>query len=291
VADRRAALTGSVVVVTGGARGIGRALAAALVQEGARVCIADLDADLVASVAQELGSGSFGVTLDVTDPGSFTAALDEVERRAGPIDVLVNNAGVMPVGRFEDETSLGIQRAFDVNVFGLMHGTGEAIRRMRPRGRGHIVNVASMAGVTALPGAPVYSASKHAVVGFCEALAYDLAGSGIQLSYVLPGMVNTELAAGVKRSRIAGTVEPDVVARAIVRTLRRPRAAVYVPRSMGPLTRMSLLTPRSFGRWVARVSGADRLLTDSLSTAERARYADRITGSAPGADHRRGTAT
>jgi NAD(P)-dependent dehydrogenase (short-subunit alcohol dehydrogenase family) len=275
------------VVVTGGARGIGLALAAALVTEGAQVCIGDLDPELVASAVSDLGGGARGFVLDVTDPTSFTTALDDIERSAGPIDVLVNNAGVMPVGRFEDETALTIQRVFDVNVFGLMHGTGEAIRRMRPRGRGHIINVASMAGVTALPGAPVYSASKHAVVGFCEGLAFDLRGSGIQLSYVLPGMVNTELAAGVKRSWIASTVEPEVVAQAIVATIRRPRNTVFVPRAMGLVTRLTPLTPKSFGRWVARVTGADRLLTDSLSSTERTRYADRIAASAPGADRRR----
>jgi NAD(P)-dependent dehydrogenase (short-subunit alcohol dehydrogenase family) len=281
-------LRGSVVVVTGGARGIGRALAAALVTEGAQVWIGDLDPELVAATARDLGGATRAFALDVTDPEGFTAALDHIERTAGPIDVLVNNAGVMPVGRFEDETPLGIQRIFDVNVFGLMHGTGEAIRRMRPRGRGHIVNVASMAGVTALPGAPAYSASKHAVVGFCEALAYDLRGTGIQLSYILPGMVNTELAAGVKRNPIASTVEPEVVAQAIVGTLRRPRMAVFVPRQMRIATTLAALTPKSFGRWVARISGADHLLTDSLASPERARYAHRITTSTPGADRRRG---
>jgi NAD(P)-dependent dehydrogenase (short-subunit alcohol dehydrogenase family) len=281
-------VAGRIVVITGGARGIGLATARALAGEGARVCIGDLDADLVMSVAAEIGRGAEGFVLDVTDHDGFTAALDGIEHRIGPIDVLINNAGVMPVGSFEAETPESAQRTFDVNVFGLMHGTREAIRRMRPRGRGHIVNVASMAGVTVTPGAATYAASKHAVVGLCESLAWELRGSGIDLSYVLPVLVNTELAAGVKRSFVANTVEPEQVAAGILGALRKPRQAVYVPGYMGPVMWMSGLTPRVVGDWFTRALGADRLLTDSLGSPERTRYAARVAASAPGAAKRRG---
>ena len=119
---------------------------------------------------------------------------------------------------------------------------------MQPRGTGHVVNVASMGGAVAMPGAAAYCASKHAVVGFCEALRWELAGTGIDLSYVLPALVNTELAADVKRTRAANVIEPEDVAAAIVGTLKTPKLAVYVPRSLGPVTRYGVLMPAQAGR-------------------------------------------
>src|SRR6478672_473938 len=174
-------LSGKVVFITGAARGIGRATATALVAEGARVAIGDLDEDLAKHTAKELGGGVFAIRLDVTDHAGFTAVLDEVEREVGPIDILINNAGVMPIGNFEDDSFESAYRQFSVNVFAVMHGTREAIKRMKPRGRGHIVNLASMAGVVPTPGAATYCASKHAVVGLCESLYWELRGTGIDL--------------------------------------------------------------------------------------------------------------
>jgi short-subunit dehydrogenase len=157
---------------------------------------------------------------------------------------------------------------------------------MRPRGHGHIVNVASMAGTVALSGAAVYSASKHAVVGFCDSLAYELRGSGVELSYLLPGMVDTELASGILRSRVAGTIAPEKVAAEIVRVVRHPRRVVYVPRHLG-ISRMTALLPKAAAERIAIATGADRLLTDSLGSPDRQRYAARVAASAPGAETRR----
>lgn len=280
-------LGGKLVFVTGGARGIGRATAAALVAKGARVVIGDLDRELAARTAAELGGGVQAVQLDVTDHRGFTAVLDRVENQLGPIDVLINNAGVMPIGPFEDDTHESAYRQFSINVFALMHGTREAIKRMKPRGRGHIVNVASMAGVVPIPGGATYSASKHAVVGLCESLAWELRGTGIDLSYVLPALVNTELAAGVRRSRAANTIEPEVVAREIVGALERPRLAVYAPRSMGAITKLTGLIPRRLGDKIMTASGSDHLLADSLGDPARLAYEARVAASAPGAEKRR----
>ena len=276
----------SVVFITGAARGIGKATAVALVGEGARVIIADLDGELAAEAAVEVGAER-AIAADVTDHAAFTAALDEAEREVGPLDVLINNAGVMPIGRFADASDEGAYRAFDINVFALMHGTREALRRMTPRGHGHIVNIASMAGVVPIPGGAIYAASKHAVVGFCESLSWELRGSGVDLSYVLPALVNTELSAGMKRTRAANVVEPETVAAGIVGALKSPRLAVYAPRSMGPITKVSGLLPRVVGDKLMTASGSDHLVLDSLGTPGRTAYQQRVDASAPAADARR----
>lgn len=282
---RTRSLRDKLVFLTGGARGIGRATAIALIAEGARVVSADLDGALASRTAVEIGAAS--VQLDVTDHAAFTAALDETERAHGPLDVLVNNAGVMSIGAFADDSDDSAYRQFAINVFAPMHGTREAIRRMAPRGHGHIVNIASMAGVAPIPGAATYSASKHAVVGFCESLYWELRGTGIDLSYVLPSLVNTELAAGMKRTRAANVVEPEVVAAQVVSALRVPRLAVFAPRSMGPITKISGALPRAVGNKLMTASGSDHIVLDSVGTSGRQAYEARVAVSAPAAEERR----
>ena len=145
-------LSGKVAVVTGGARGIGQALARALAREGVVVAIGDLDAAAAEAAAAELGNGSIGLALDVTDRPGFTAFLDEVEQRLGPLDILVNNAGIMHVTPLDEEDDASVTRQLEINLHAVIHGTQEAMRRMRPRNTGHIVNVASLAGRAAAPG-------------------------------------------------------------------------------------------------------------------------------------------
>jgi short-subunit dehydrogenase len=273
------------VFITGGARGIGRATAAALVAEGTLVVIGDLDGALADATAAEFGVRALHV--DVTDHAAFTRALDEVERDVGPLDVLINNAGVMPIGRFAGTDESAAYRTFEINVLALMHGTREAIVRMTPRRAGHIVNVASMAGVVPTPGAAIYSASKHAVVGFCESLWWELRGTGVDLSYLQPTMVNTDLAADIQRTRATNIVEPEAVAAAIVRTLKLPQLAVYVPRSMAGVVKASGLLPRAIGNRIMTATGSDHVVLDSLGGSGRREYEARVAASAPAADARR----
>ena len=284
MAKQGRSLAGKVVFITGAARGIGRATAAALVAEGARVAIGDLDEDLTKRAAKELGADVRGLRLDVTDHPGFTAVLDEVERELGPIDILINNAGIMPVITFEDESEASIRRQFEVNVFAVMHGTREAIKRMKPRQAGHIINLASMAGVVPTPGASTYCASKHAVVGFCESLRWELRGTGVELGYVLPALVKTELASGVKQTRASKAIEPEVVAGEIVKALKKPRPAIFAPREMGKITKVSGLLPRKLGEKIMTATGSDHLLADATATGARAAYEARVAASAPGAD-------
>ncbi|MDP9117035.1 MAG: SDR family oxidoreductase [Actinomycetota bacterium] len=279
-------LTGKVVLITGGARGIGRATAAALVAEGAGVVIGDLDEALTARVAAELGPDVLGLGLDVTDHRAFSATMDSVERDVGPIDVLINNAGIMPVVRFEDETPETTARQLAVNFMASSHGTREAIARMRPRRSGHIVNVASMAGVIPTPGAATYCATKHALVGLTESVWWELRGTGVEISCVLPALVKTELADGIRQTRASRAIGPEVVATEIVKALKRPRLAVYVPRQMGAITKWTGLLPRRVGEKIMTATGSDHLLSDAIDAGGRAAYEMRAAASAPGWDAR-----
>ena len=284
MARQQRSLAGKLVVITGAARGIGYATATALVAEGARVVIADLDQNLAEQAAADLGGGTVGVHVDVTDHVGFTALLDRVESEHGPIDVLINNAGIMPLVAFEDETEESLARQIAVNFSAQWYGTQDAIRRMKPRRRGHIVNVASMAGVVPTPGAATYCATKHAVVGLTESVYWELRGTGIDIGYVLPTLVNTELAAGVRRSRAARIIEPDDVAREIVKALKRPKVAIFVPPSMGAVTRWTGLLPRRVGERLMTGTGSDRLLAEAAASGQRDDYEKRVSESAPGAD-------
>jgi NAD(P)-dependent dehydrogenase (short-subunit alcohol dehydrogenase family) len=283
MAKQNRSLRGKLVFITGAARGIGRATAAQLVDEGARVVIGDLDQDLTEQVARELGGGTVGLHLDVTDHQQFTAVLDRVEAEHGPMDVLINNAGIMPLVAFEDESEASLQRQLAVNFVAPWYGTQDAIRRMKPRGYGHIVNVASMAGVVPTPGAATYSATKHAVVGLCESLRWELRGTGIDLSYVLPALVNTELADGIKRTRATRVIEPEQVAAEIVAALKCPKVAVYVPRSMDAITRWTGLIPRRLGDTIMTATKSDRILHDARVSGQRDDYEKRVSESAPAA--------
>src|SRR6476469_8972449 len=178
MAKERRSLSGKVVAITGGARGIGKATATALVRKGCRVAIGDLDVPLAEKTAAELGGGTVALAVDVTDRDSFAGFLDEAERQLGPLDVVINNAGIMPVTPFAEESVESLHRQIDINLHGVITGTQFAIERMRPRRTGHIVNIASQAGKGALPGIATYAATKHAVVGLTESVRWELRGSG-----------------------------------------------------------------------------------------------------------------
>jgi NAD(P)-dependent dehydrogenase (short-subunit alcohol dehydrogenase family) len=268
-------LTGQVVAITGGARGIGRATAAALIAQGARVAIGDIEAGLAERTASELGAGTVGLPLDVTDRASFAAFLDEVETRLGPLDVLINNAGIMPIGEFAKETDATAKRMVDINLHGVIFGSKLALERFLPRGRGHLVNIASIAGKGGVVHGATYAATKHAVVGLTESLRQELRGTGVDLTVVMPVGVNTELYSGLQQMRGLKTPEPEDVADAIVEALQTGRFEVYVPKSIGVTVRLGVLLPRRAAEAVARMIKADQVLTAPNHTA-RAAYEARM---------------
>ena len=271
-------LAGRVVAITGGARGLGLATAQALAARGCRLAIGDLDGDLARAEASALTPPGphHGAAVDVTDATSFGAWLDEVERTLGPLDVLVNNAGIMPIGPFAHEDPAVTRKQVEINVLGVMTGTRLALDRMLPRRSGHIVNLSSAAGKVGLTNEATYCATKHAVAGLGDALNFELHGSGVNVTTVMPNLANTQLAAGMHAGRGMKLVEPRDVAEAIVGALERPRAEVFVPAYLGYLLKaQSVLTP-GMRRAMAKLFGSNKVATD-VNAAARAAYHERAT--------------
>jgi NADP-dependent 3-hydroxy acid dehydrogenase YdfG len=285
-------LAGQTVAITGGARGIGRATAAALIAQGARVAIGDIEASLAEQTASELGAGTVGLPLDVTDRASFDAFLTEVESRLGPLDVLVNNAGIMPIGPFVEETDATAKRMVDINLHGVIFGSKLALERFLPRGRGHLVQIASAAGKAGFPGGATYCATKHAVVGLSEAIKAEVRGTDIGVSVVMPVVVNTELGSGLADARGFKPVQPEDVADAIVEALQTGRFDVYVPKSMVGMVRLTALLPRRAAEGLGRLLKGDQVLAHpdhNARAAYEARMAETIESAKPAAGSSRST--
>jgi NADP-dependent 3-hydroxy acid dehydrogenase YdfG len=276
-------LAGETAAITGGARGIGRATAEALLRKGMKVAIGDVDFDAAQKTASELGPSTVALPLDVTDRASFSAFLDGAEEQLGPVDVLVNNAGIMQVGRFIDEDDLTARRMVDINIHGVILGTKLALERMIPRDRGHIVNISSQAGKFGSPGGATYSATKHAVVGLSEAVRGELRlmGAHIDVSYVMPFVVNTELGSGLGQARGLSNLEPAEVADAIVEALQYAIVDVWVPKSAKRTNILGVVLPRPLAEGFARAIKADRVLAGADVDIRR-KYELRASRSEPG---------
>lgn len=272
------AIQGKVVVVTGGARGIGYATSRKLKSLGCRVAVGDIDLNQLSVAERELGLDLVG-HLDVTDSESFRRFLDLVSKRLGPPDVVVNNAGVMPVGPTLDESEEVARRMIDINLHGVITGTKLALELMLAHERGHIVNIASMAGEASVPGIATYCATKAAVIAFTDAVRLEYRASGVDISLVLPTFTNTELIAGTQGPRGFRNAEPDQIAEAIAELLVTPRPRVYVTRSMGVLLKAQRFMPRSYAEGLARHLGGDRMFLGGVDAQARRAYEDRVRGS------------
>ena len=268
---------GKVVVITGGARGIGLATATALHKLGARVAIGDVDEARVKESGAELGLDVYG-KLDVTDPQSFSDFLDEVERQLGPIDVLINNAGIMPVGRIVDEPDAVTRRILDINVYGVILGSKLAAQRMVPRAKGHVINVASLAGELYIVGLATYCASKHAVVAFTDSARLEYRSAGVKFSTVLPTFVNTELVAGTPGMKGFRNAEPAEIADAIVNLVADPKPRVRVTKAAGAMVVSQKFWPRRIAEALNRMLGGDHVFTDDVDVAKRQAYEARARG-------------
>lgn len=271
-------LDGRVVAITGAARGIGLATARRFLAEGAAVGLSDVDEVALKEAASELDGRVWTTRADVTDAESLRAFVDGVEAELGPLDVMINNAGIMPAGAVVEESDALARKTLEINVLGVITGTKRALETMLPRRRGVIVTLASVAGESAVPGLATYNASKWGALGFTLATRAEVAGHGVDVVAVLPAFVNTELTSGTNGLAGFRTVEPEMVADAIVAAVKRPRAKVYVPRSVGAIVQATSLLPEGVTRLIGRALKAEKVMLDDVDTSARQAYVDRISG-------------
>ncbi|WP_106401882.1 SDR family NAD(P)-dependent oxidoreductase [Actinocorallia populi] len=254
----------SITIVTGGASGIGRSLAARLAGRGDTVIIADIDAAGAAETADDLNGRFHGKTfaaeLDVTDAGAVHDLYRRTARDHGRLDLVFNNAGIAVAGLVEELTLAHWDRAVDINLKGVIHGVDAAYRIMLEQGHGHIVNTASLAGLFPMPLGIPYTATKHAVVGLGLALRAEAATRGIKVSTVCPGFVDTSLLktvnAGLPETGMSSKPEasdepgagnlysPDAMAADIMKGVARNRALIIAPATGRLAWRVMRISPR-----------------------------------------------
>jgi NAD(P)-dependent dehydrogenase (short-subunit alcohol dehydrogenase family) len=271
---KRVSVAEKVIAITGGARGIGLATATVLHGLDATVAIGDIDRSAVKEAGSQLDL-KVARRLDVTDRRSFTDFLDTVEDRLGPVDVLVNNAGVIAVGNAVDEPDAVTQRVLDVNLYGVILGTKLAAKRMLPRGHGHIINIASLGSLLPTEGIATYCATKHAVLGYTDTVRMENRGSGVHFSAILPTLTNTEMIAGVGHGKGFKNAEPDDVAWAVARVIAKPKPRVHVPRSIGVVLATQRLMPQRVTEATGRALGTGRVFTGDVEADKRTAYARR----------------
>jgi NADP-dependent 3-hydroxy acid dehydrogenase YdfG len=267
-------LAGRVVAITGAARGIGLTTADLLLARGARVAFGDLDLGLVSAAAADR-PGTFAGVVDVTDRASFAAWLEEAERALGPVDVLINNAGIMPVGPFLAEREDITRRQIDVNIHGVIAGMQLALPAMVRRGHGQVINLGSAASHIGLAGEAVYCATKHAVYALSEGVRSELRRSGVHITVVFPNLAQTELGAGMTPARGFEKLPPEKIALAIVQAIERPRFEVPVPRDVAFQLKLRRMLPVRVRDGLNRVLRIDAVATE-VRTEERSDYAERI---------------
>jgi NADP-dependent 3-hydroxy acid dehydrogenase YdfG len=252
-------ISGAVVVVAGASSGIGEATALAFAQRGARVVVAARRTERLDALVERIeraGGKALAATCDVTRPDQLETLRVLAEEAFGPTDVLVNSAGARGGGSFAKLAYEDIESQVRLNVLGVLYGTRAFLPGMLAGGKGHVVNVGSLAGRFATPGNAIYGATKHAVVAFSEAMNYETEGRNVRVTSVNPGFVDTE---GFPQGDLPdwAVLKMRSVTDAIVRVVREDIAPEYsVPRWAGPMQLFRVLTPPLYRWGVKRVRRA-----------------------------------
>ncbi len=253
-------LRGARVLITGASRGLGESLAGAFAAAGSTVALVARDADAIAALALSLGGSAHAA--DLSDPAQVASLIGRVEEEAGPIDVLVNNAAVVKSGDFVTSSAESLRHMTEVNYLAPAELSRQVIPRMLNRGRGHIVNISSLAGTLAMPGMVGYSASKAALAHFTAALRADLHGQPIGTTLVELGAISggmpgagfgptVDAVGRLSRARLLGGATRDEVTEAVVAAVRRNRRHVRLPRHAAAAP-MLVEAPRRLSEFLIR---------------------------------------
>ncbi len=254
---------GCTVIVTGAASGLGRALAEELAGEGAYIYLADRDIAQCTSVAgyiRQRGGEAEAVQVDVTRAEDVRKLIEDCVEQRGGLDYMFNNAGVALTGQLRDCEVKDLERVLRINLNGVVYGTHAALRAMLPLGCGHIINTASVSGLSYQPGGAIYCASKYGVVGFTQAVRAEVAELGIKVSMIVPGALKTAFWDNMQTVRVprseaqrvrAFGQNPQAAARIILRGVTRNKATIFTPVWYGWLMRLSRPFPES-DEWTAR---------------------------------------
>lgn len=244
-----------VVLVTGAATGIGAAIAETAIARGHRVLLTDVDADAVHATARRLGDRAAAVPLDIRDPEGWGAAFDAAEARFGPVDVLINNAGIIHTGHTRDLSLEQHRDIVEVNLLGTMTGFCTALPRMTARGRGHIITICSMSSFLALPGYATYGGTKHAVRAFHHAVALEERHGPLDFTIIHPPstrtkMLDQELADPTSAIAFAEkAATPQAVAKVVVDAIATKPVEVVFPVLAGRVQRLAGTLPLLI-RWL-----------------------------------------
>jgi NAD(P)-dependent dehydrogenase (short-subunit alcohol dehydrogenase family) len=252
-------LEGKRVLITGGARGIGLALAVRLAAEGSEIVLADLPGSPLPEAAQAVGGTVAHYALDVTDQASIDDLQNRVKREAGPVDILVNSAGVVFGGPFLEVPLDEHLKTYRVNVLGLVALTRTFLPDLIARPRAHLVNIASASGFIGLPLGSTYASSKWAVIGFTDSIRLELKMQGyrhVRATAVCPSYVGTGMFDGARAPRLTRILTPEKVARLTVRAIKRNRPYVLTPWLVKLTPPLKALLPDAIFNLVASGFGA-----------------------------------
>jgi NAD(P)-dependent dehydrogenase (short-subunit alcohol dehydrogenase family) len=254
---------GKIVVVTGAASGIGRALAQRFAAEGAATVIAaDIDGDGARAVAD--ATGGRAATVDVAQESAIASLIEDTERDVGPIDLFCSNAGILAIGGVEQPDDAW-RRSFDVNVMAHMWAARHLVPRMIERGGGHLLNTASAAGLLIQIGSGPYTITKHAAVGFAEWLSVTYGGQGVGVSVLCPQAVATRMTAGIEGGGVAGVdgmLSPEAVADAAIEGLRADRFLILPHPEVAEYERRKVADRE---RWLAGMRRLQARFSDMFS--------------------------